>query len=258
MSMGRLIKIKKKLFAKKTIYFISMFLFIVLAGSVLGVEEGDIAQKSTSTSSWLLDMYVRGGFSMHLILATSVIGVMIIIEKAVKIRKNVIMPDAFIAQVKNIVKSNDVTQLMELCKDKDIQIAKILDAGLKQYKEGISAVQGGLDNQGACEVGYMSKNLQLLGTLANIAPLFGFLGTVTGMTTSFGVIAGYGSSRPDLLAGGVAEALITTVYGLFVGIPLLVAYYYFDGKISLLSLEMQEFSTNTITELMLGGDLGGI
>ncbi len=240
---------------KQIIMLVAMFVLVFFTVSIFGVEEVDISQKSRS---WVVDMYVRGGFTMHLILLCSIFGVYIIIEKAVKLRKNIVMPENFVAQIRSITKSNDITQLMEFCKNKDISVAKVLDSGLKEYREGLSAVQGAIDKQGSAEINYFYKHLQMLGVLANMAPLFGFLGTVTGMITAFGVVAGYGSSRPDLLAAGVAEALITTAYGLFVGIPLLIFYYYFDSKVTDLSFEMQEFATNTVSELVHGGDLGGI
>ncbi|MBI4651953.1 MotA/TolQ/ExbB proton channel family protein [Candidatus Desantisbacteria bacterium] len=247
---------KNKVILKQAIFFTGMFLLIIFAVSVFGVEEVDYSIKNTRP--WVVDMFVRGGITMYMILACSIVGLYITIEKSVKVRKNMLMPSPFIAQLRNTVKSNDITQLMELCKDKDISIAKIISSGLNEYREGISAVREAIDNQGTIEVGYLAQHLQIMGVLANMAPLFGFLGTVTGMISAFGVIAGYGSSRPDLLAAGVAEALITTAYGLFVGIPLLISYYYFDGKVSHLSLEMQETASSIVNELMHGGDLGGI
>ncbi|MBI5207932.1 MAG: MotA/TolQ/ExbB proton channel family protein [Candidatus Firestonebacteria bacterium] len=247
---------RKKVVLKQTLILLSLFILIIFAAGVFGVEEMDYGGQKNR--AWVIDMFVRGGFTMYFILICSIVGVYIVIEKAVKIRKNILMPTAFVAQLRNTVKSNDITQVMELCKDKDICIAKVLSAGLMEYREGISAVREAIDSKGSLESGYMSKHMQLLGVMANMSPLLGFVGTVTGMISAFGVVAGYGSSRPDLLAAGVAEALITTAYGLFVGIPLLVFYYYFDGKISQLSLELQEATYGLISELMHGGDLGGI
>ena len=94
----------------------------------------------------------------------------------------------------------------------------------------------------------------LLGFLANIAPVLGLFGTVLGLTRSFDVIASYGmAGNPGAVAAGVAEALITTVFGLMVGIPTLAAYYYFKRKVEVRVLEMEEVSLALIEDLAYEG-----
>ena len=100
----------------------------------------------------------------------------------------------------------------------------------------------------------MKQNLMLLGFLANIAPMLGLLGTVLGLTRSFDAIASFGmAGNPGLVAAGVSEALITTVFGLLVGIPTLGAYYYFKRKVEIRVLEMEEVSLALIEDLAYGG-----
>jgi len=92
----------------------------------------------------------------------------------------------------------------------------------------------------------MERGLPVLASIANIAPLLGFLGTVTGMIKSFGVIAKAGLSNPGLVAQGISEALITTASGLIIAIPALAAFNFFTSMIAKSALEMDESTSQLL------------
>lgn len=198
----------------------------------------------------LIDFYLKGGYTMHVILACSVLAVAIIFERVINLRKGKIISTAFIEEIKRYWYRRETEKAIQACKENDISLARVLRAGLARFSFGIEAVEKAIEAAGQHEAAVMRQNLMLLGFLANIAPMLGLLGTVLGLTRSFDAIASFGmAGNPGLVAAGVSEALITTVFGLLVGIPTLGAYYYFKRKVEIRVLEMEEVSLALIEDL---------
>jgi hypothetical protein len=124
-----------------------------------------------------------------------------------------------------------VDQMLDYCEGKNIPLARVLKAGLLVYNEGILSIKSAITNANLHEGAIMEKGVGALGVLANVAPLLGLLGTVTGMIKAFEMISIGGTGRPEIVAMGIAEALTTTAGGLFVGIPLLLLFHWLQGKI---------------------------
>lgn len=197
-----------------------------------------------------LDFYFRGGPTMHFILACSVLALAVILERSINLRKGKILSAAFIEEIKKHWYRREIRQAIQVCRENDTSLARVLRAGLLRFEHGIDAVERAIEGAGQHEAAVLRKNLMLLGFLANIAPMLGLFGTVLGLTRSFDVIASYGmAGNPGAVAAGVAEALITTVFGLMVGIPTLAAYYYFRRKVEVRVLEMEEISLALIEDL---------
>ena len=112
---------------------------------------------------------------------------------------------------------------------------------------GLDEIERTIEAASAHELQRLERGLSVLATVSNIAPLLGFLGTVSGMINSFDALARAGLSNPGLVAKGISEALITTATGLAVAIPMLVAYNYFTSRVSKFVLEM-ETSANVLLE----------
>ena len=198
----------------------------------------------------LIDFYIKGGPAMHFILACSVFALAIVLERAINLRKGKIISAAFIEEIKKYWYRREVDKAIQACREYDISLSRVLRAGLLRFNHGIDAVEKAIEGAGQHESAVLRRNLMLLGFIANIAPMIGLFGTVLGLTRSFDVIAGYGmAGNPGAVAGGIAEALITTVFGLMVGIPTLAAYYYFKRKVEIRTLEMEEVSVALIEDL---------
>jgi biopolymer transport protein ExbB len=131
-----------------------------------------------------------------------------------------------------------------------------LRAGLRKLKEGPQEVERAIEVTGSHEAGVLGANLRFLGAISNIAPMLGFLGTVTGLITAFNVIALQGTGDPKLMADGVSEALITTEFGLFVGIPALGAYHYLRAKVDRLLHEMEGITIELLNAPGFGARVG--
>jgi biopolymer transport protein ExbB len=133
-----------------------------------------------------------------------------------------------------------------LCQGDSSSIAKIFGAGLKNAGRGLWLVKEAIEERGGREAVILEKNIGMLSTIANLTPLLGLLGTVSGMIKTFNVISLQGVGNPAPLAGGIAEALITTATGLCVAIPTLVCYRILKDKARSLVFEMEENSIQII------------
>jgi biopolymer transport protein ExbB len=126
-------------------------------------------------------------------------------------------------------------------------VANVVRKGLKKYKLGHERVKEQIENAGSQEVSKLEKGLPILASVSGIAPLLGFLGTVTGMISAFMRIEDLqGSANPSDLAGGIWEALITTAFGLIVGIPALALYNYFVSAVKKLVGEIEMVANDVV------------
>ncbi len=167
-------------------------------------------------------------------------------------RKNVIHPE-LLEQVRGYWFKGEIEKALLICQDHDIAMARILKAGLMRSNYGLLEIERAIEGAGEHEATNLNANLRGLGVIANIAPMLGLLGTVTGMIKAFNVISQSGTGNPSIMAGGISEALITTATGLIIGIPSLAIYYYLRGKVDGLIFEMEEAAINFIEELTRKG-----
>lgn len=171
------------------------------------------------------ELAVKGGWIMIVLALLSVVGVYIFIERFVTLRKAVKQNPRFMERVRDNVKDNDIKSAMNYCMNEDTPMARVVERGLKNLDLSAAAVREGLDNSANIEVAALEKGLPILSTIAAVAPMLGFLGTVTGMVRAFWEMANAGNNIDiSLLSGGIYEAMVTTVGGLIVGIVAIFAY----------------------------------
>lgn len=195
-------------------------------------------------------MFLKGGLVMLPILACSIIALAIAIEKFLVIRKAKINVPAFSIKIRGILKKKDVAGAMGYCMEEKSPISNIIRRGLKKIKFGRRRVLEAIEVAGKQEISKLEKGLSTLATVAGAAPMLGFLGTVTGMIAAFMKIQELqGSASPADLASGIWEALLTTAFGLFVGIPALALYNYFVSLIKKIVLDMERVATDVLDVL---------
>lgn len=198
----------------------------------------------------LIDMFLKGGLVMWPILACSIVGLAIAVEKFIVIRKSKINVPAFSIKIRGILKKKDVASAMGYCMEEKSPISNIIRRGLKKIKFGRKRVLEAIEVAGKQEISKLEKGLSTLATVAGAAPMLGFLGTVTGMIAAFMKIQELqGSASPADLASGIWEALLTTAFGLFVGIPALALYNYFVSNINKIVLDMERVATDILDVL---------
>jgi biopolymer transport protein ExbB len=208
-----------------------------LSGLVTAAEGNGIIEAWGLTQG--IQWFARGGPIMYPILACSIIGLAVFLERLAFLRRKHLVPERFVRAVTRAWQRGEFEVAWRLCQQQDIPLTRILRAGLRKLKEGPQEVERAIEVTGSHEASVLGANLRFLGAISNIAPMLGFLGTVTGLITAFNVIAVQGTGDPKLMADGVSEALITTEFGLFVGIPALGAYHYLRAKVDRLLHEME-------------------
>ena len=119
-------------------------------------------------------------------------------------------------------------------------MASVIHAGLLRLHRGLDHVEKAIENAGAVEMAFLERGMVWLSTVANLGPMVGFLGTVTGMINAFRKIEELGDVEPSAVAGGISEALITTASGLVVGILIQFCYNFFANRIDKIIADMQE------------------
>jgi biopolymer transport protein ExbB len=152
-------------------------------------------------------------------------------------------------QVVGAIKSDGVQGGIEVCQRTRGPVAAVLHAGLMRANQGPEAVEKAIEAAGTVEMSFLQKGLVALATLVNVAPLLGFLGTVSGMIHAFEAIAAAEQVSAKLVATGISEALITTQAGLCIAIPLQSAMNYFISRIDRFVLEMEEASIEVVDTL---------
>jgi len=195
-------------------------------------------------------MIREGGPLMYLILLCSVVAFAVIIERIITLSRAKIDVSAFMDNILDAVRRNRIMAAIEMCDRTFSPVASIIKAGLLKQSASRQEIKEAMEEAALVEVPKLEKNLNILATLAHVTPLIGLLGTVTGMIQAFQVIqekAGALSPvSPGDLAGGIWEALTTTVGGLSVAIPTLVAYNFLVTKVDGFVINMERASTELV------------
>ncbi len=195
-------------------------------------------------------MFLKGGFIMWLILFSSIVALAIIIEKVIVLRKTRQNIPAFMVKIRNYLKRKDIAGAVNYCMEEKSPISNIVKKALRKYKHGHQRVVETIETAGRQEISKLEKGLSTLATIAGAAPMLGFLGTVTGMISAFMRIQELqGSAGPADLAGGIWEALLTTAFGLVVGIPALAVYNYLLSTIQKIVVNMETVVTDVLDVL---------
>ena len=200
---------------------------------------------------WML--IVKGGPLMFLILTSSVIALAVVVERLWHLRRAKINTELFMEDIAETLRRNKIMDAIDKCNAMPGPIAHILKAGIMKHDRPRSEIKEAIEDAGLHEVPRLEKNLGVLATIAHISPLLGLLGTVTGMVRAFQVIEQKAVAlmpvNPGDLAGGIWEALITTVAGLSVAIPTYVAYNFLVSKVDGFVLEMEKSATDLVNIL---------
>ena len=201
---------------------------------------------STPFGVLLLD----GGWWMLPLVICSIVGLATIIVKYITLTMASVKTRRLLEQVNKYMEEKDIQAGVELCEKTEGPVAAILLAGLRKVEEGSVRVLQAIETTGSIELAFLERGLVVLATLSNVAPMFGFLGTVTGMIRAFAAIEKLGEVSPQAVAGGIKEALITTAAGLAIAIPIQISHNYFVTRVDRLILDMEESSQNIVEVVM--------
>jgi len=195
------------------------------------------------------------------LLLTSIVGLTYIIERAISLYrlKPKIKVEQFVQRVTDALRAGNVMEAVSICEEAGGPLANVVKAGLLRYSQRVieekavtkDDITEAVDEASLMEIPLYEKNMVVLATVYQTAPMWGLFGTVTGMVRAFTVIALKGNGDPQLLAGGISEALLTTVIGLAIAIPVMIVYQYFLSTIDRSILEIQQVATDIINTLVV-------
>jgi biopolymer transport protein ExbB len=196
----------------------------------------------------LIQLFKDGGFMMYPLLLASLLGVGVIIAKLYVLWIAHRDSERLLADVTEHAQERRLADALERAQMTPGPVAAILIAGLNRVRDQRSSqeVEQAMESAGKIELGFLERGLVLLATVATVAPLLGFLGTVWGMIEAFGAIERAGQVEATLVASGIKIALITTAAGLLIAIPINIAYNYAVSRIDQLILDMDGASTAVI------------
>ena len=231
-----------------TLVALAALLPVAVAWARTGVE-GRIPNESG-----LIELYVTGGVFMHPILLCSVLGLAIILERLYFFAKARTDTRRLMGELLHVLQDQGFEAAQRMLHSKRGPIAAVLHSGLLRAKKGPDAVEKAIETAASIQTAGLERGLIWLATVANIAPLLGFLGTVSGMIHAFEAIAAAEEVSAKLVATGIYEALITTAAGLIVAIPVQTAHNYFVSRIDKFVIDMEESGAELIDALTTHAD----
>jgi biopolymer transport protein ExbB len=191
------------------------------------------------------DLMVEGGILMIPILILLLISFYVIIERSSAISRSHTDTNRFLQSIGSMLKTGKQSKALAYCQEFDKPLSRIIMAGIKRLGRPIRDIEDAIDNAGKKEIFFLEKRMNWLATIAGVAPLIGFTGTVTGMIEAFMDIQSLqGNVNPSALAGGIWEALITTAAGLIVGLIAFGFYNFLLGRINRSIFELENASAD--------------
>ena len=194
--------------------------------------------------------FIQGGAGfMALIIICLIIGLALAIERILYLTFSKTNAKALVAKVEKALNEGGVEAAKDVCRNTRGPVASIFYQGLMHYDQGVDVVEKNIVSYGSVQMSEMENGLSWISLFIGIAPSLGFLGTVIGMVQAFDAIESAGDISPNIVAGGMKVALITTIGGLIVAMILQVFYNYILAKIDSITIDMEDASIDFIDVL---------
>ncbi len=199
-----------------------------LALAVMGPEA--LAEEAKKGES-LFTLISYGGFIGYFTIFLSFVGIGIAIEHFINLRMEVLMPPDLVEQIEQLIDDGEYDEALQICEQHPSYFTNVLAAALPKVGTGFDNIEKAFEFANDEEAVRLFTKISHINYLANVAPMLGLLGTVTGMMMAFAEIAGATSPDPQELAKGIQQAIVTTVIGLVVSIPMSALFHYFRFKV---------------------------
>ena len=220
------------------------------ASSADGAAQGKVPVRN------LLQIFHDGGLLMYPIALCSFVMMVFAFERLIYLRTGRVIPRPFIKRILEQLEQQqlDRDEALELCTRNPSPISQIFTAALKRYGRPAVEVEQMVLDAGERVTNQLRRYLRIFSAISNVTPLLGLLGTVLGMIQTFNDISGANAmGRPEALAGGISQALLTTAAGLLVAIPAYLLYMFFVGRIDRLVMEMDRYAQQVVEAVCLEG-----
>ena len=193
----------------------------------------------------MLELLNQGGLVAWVIVASGLVAVAVFLERVLHLHRARIKSEDFLAGILNNLKRGNVNEAMAICDDTPGPVASIVRTAIVNRAAGLEALRSAIETVGRTEIARMERRLVILATVAQVAPLFGLLGTVVGMIRSLQVMK---AQAPLVQAGdvmgGLMQALVTTAAGLAVAVPCYIAFNFLVGKVEKIVIDMERSASD--------------
>lgn len=198
----------------------------------------------------MIELMQRGGPVMWFLLAAGLVAAVVFLERLFHLHRAQIKTEDFLEGVYNVIQRGNMAEAISICEETAGPVAYVVRVAVLHYDESKEDIQTAVEQAGLAEVPRLETNLNMLATIAKVAPLAGLLGTIIGMFRVFMIIE---QEAPLIqlgdVAGGVMEALITTIAGLAIAIPAYAGYNFLIGRVESIMLDMEKSSIEILSFL---------
>ncbi len=207
----------------------------------------------------MVDFIVKGGWVLWIIIVLAVVATYIIIERLLFFSKIRTDESALFSRIRSCLEKGNFDEALSICDNNLSPLSSLIKTGIEHRGADEATLKEIMKDAAAQETPALEKRISALGTIAHIAPLLGLLGTVTGTMKAFGVLGRFGSvADPSVLARGVSEALITTVGGLVVAVPVVIFYNVLVGRVNLILIKLENQVNSLISMIHSSDGRGGL
>lgn len=204
--------------------------------------QADTASKSMNLFSLILKGGPMGIAIFAILIILSIVAIYIFVERYLTINQAAKIDENFMINIRNHVQSGNIKGAKDLCRNADTPIASMVEKGLSRIGKPLKDISVAIENVGNLEVSRLENRLATLATISGAAPMIGFFGTVTGMIMAFYTMASANNVTPQALAGGIYQALLTTAFGLLIGIGAFMGYNFLVAKVQKVIFNMETTS----------------
>ncbi len=198
----------------------------------------------------MVELFLAGGEFMWPILILFIIGLGFVLERFWTLTRASVNTRKFLAKLHNELQEGGIEAAAAVCENTPGPVASILHAGLSRANKGLDHVEKAITNAGSIEMAFLERGMLVLSTVIVLAPMLGFTGTVSGMVNAFDAIKKANDISPAVVAGGISQALLTTLFGLIVAMVIQVFFNYFTSRIDKLIIDMEESSVELMDALV--------
>jgi biopolymer transport protein ExbB len=197
----------------------------------------------------MVKLFLDGGPFMWPILGLFILGLVLVFERVYALTTITSRTKAFTKTIKSILLDDGLEAAVAACQESTSPIASMYEEALRHYDKGLERMEKTLETIGALEMSFLEKNQIWLSTVIVIAPMMGFTGTVAGMVKAFQDIAAANDMSPAVVASGISQALLTTLFGLIVAMIIQIFQNFFLFQIDNLVVDMEKSSLDLLDDL---------
>lgn len=201
-----------------------------------------------------LELIEQGGWVMYPLALVSVMALALSLERLWALRRSRVLPRAFLRSLAELMEQGRYEEAAFLCREARSSAARLVAVALKMAGKKPDIFRQAMEETGRKQAAALSAHLEALRLMASLSPLLGLLGTVCGLIEAFGILSSAGAASAEVLAGGVAQALISTAAGLTVAIGALAAHHFLAGRAERFTGELEDLGGRLLRSLAEDGE----